>query len=79
MSTIEQFVCDGCERPATTRRAVYPYTLNVKLDGDDEMEMEADAHDWNCFGRVISRRRKAERSAKAAEKSPATKSKKKTA
>ena len=75
MAQLNVLVCDGCEQVGTTRRPVYGYTLSELRDGEQDMAIEADAHDWNCFGRVISRRRKAERVAKAAGKPEGKKSK----
>ncbi len=76
MAQVNVLICDGCEQAATSRRTVYPFTLKYESDESDIDAIVADAHDWNCFGRVISRRRKAERNAKAAEKSAGKKSKK---
>ena len=76
MAQINVLVCDGCEMAATSRRPVFKFELNVVEELQQVSVIHADAHDWNCFGRVISRRRKVERDAKAAEKPAGKKSKK---
>ena len=76
MAQINVLVCDGCEQAATSRRAVFQYELDAVFEGERSKVIHADVHGWDCFGRVISRRRKAERYAKAAEKSAGKKPKK---
>lgn len=70
-------ICDGCELPQTSKKAVHPFSLTTVADGEDVSVMHGDAHDWNCFGRMISRRRKAIREAAKAEKAAGSKSAKK--
>ena len=61
-------ICDGCEQATTSRKPVFPFALISDVGPGPTTVMSADAHDWNCFGRVISRRRKAEREVTAAAK-----------
>lgn len=60
-------ICDGCELPQTSKKPVYEFLLSVTNGEHPTQDVKGDAHDWNCFGRIISRRRKAQREiAKAA-------------
>ena len=61
-------ICDGCEKPHTSRKPVIFYRLMEGNDDEQTKVMQGDAHDWNCFGRIISRRRKKERETAVAER-----------
>lgn len=77
MSEQTILICDGCELPQTSRKPVHAFEL-YDTDGDvPEGIMKGDAHDWNCFGRIISRRRKVDREARKAEKAEGSKTAKK--
>ncbi len=73
MSEQTILICDGCELPQTNRKPVNLYRLEKVGDSSGSYEIVGDAHDWNCFGRIISRRRKMEREARKAENDGETK------
>ncbi len=77
MSEQTILICDGCELPSTNRKPVHLYRLEKVGQDEGSYEIVGDAHDWNCFGRIISRKRKAIREAAKAEKAEGSKPTKK--
>lgn len=53
MAEVTQFVCDGCLKPATTRKPVGPMTLTAERDGVEPVTF--DAHDTYCWTRAFRR------------------------
>ena len=74
MAQATLLICDGCEKNATSRRPVESFALvqvpavladNSEYDGHKiapgSVVFAADAHDWDCIGRIITKQRTARR------------------